>query len=46
MAPLSNDAAAAAAVIVGLDGGGRLGCRVGLGERGEEVEEGIHCDVF
>ena len=40
--PLSNDAAGGAASAIGVDGGGRLRCRLGLWVGGEEGEEGIH----
>jgi hypothetical protein len=39
--PLSNGAAPGRATI-GIDGGGRLGCSLGLGEEAEEGDEGIH----
>ncbi len=39
--PLSNDATPGGATI-GIDGSGRLGCGLGLGEEGEEGDERIH----
>ena len=38
---LSDDAVVVRAAI-GIDGGGRLGCGLGLRGEGEEGEEGIH----
>ena len=39
---LSDDAIGASASAISIDGGGGLGCRLGLGVEGEEGEEGIH----
>ena len=39
--PLSNGATPGGATI-SIDGGGRLGCGLGLGEEAEEGDEGIH----
>jgi hypothetical protein len=39
---LLSDHAILGASVKSLDGGGSLGCRLGLGVEGEEGEEGIH----